>query len=68
MISSSWPLGNQVGCDTTLNELLPNGSILIFNDVKISKFSLTIINSPTGNSIMIGINGDMISLLGWDNR
>ena len=49
-------------------ELLPNSSIFIFKLSNISKFSLIFINSLLGNSIIIGIRGVIVLLLGWDKR
>ena len=66
--SSSLPLGNQVGWLTTLKELIPNSSIWIFNEERISFFSLIIINSLTGRVIIIGTRGEIVSLVGWDKR
>ena len=66
--SSSLPLGNQVGWLTTLKELIPNSSIWIFNEERISFFSLIIINSLTGIVIIIGTRGEIVSLVGWNKR
>ena len=67
-ISSSLPFGTQVGWDITLKELIPNSSISKFNSYIIFRFSFILIYSFLGNVITIGTNGEMVSLLGCDNK